>query len=314
MKTPSFWQNRNLISLSLYPLGLLYGLITSARANKKPDTVSKPVICIGNLTAGGTGKTPVAISFSKLIKNKKIFFISRGYGGSLKDIIVDKNTHSPKEVGDEPLLLAEYAPVVINPNRYQAAQKAIKNGAEIIIMDDGFQNPKLKKDLSFIVIDGEFGIGNGFSIPAGPLRESIKSGTKRADALIILGRDKQSIAKKTKLPVFYGSIVPQKPDTKNKNIIAFAGIGRPQKLYNSLKELGFNLLDTIDFPDHHQYSESELNSIIEKALKNNADIFTTSKDMVKIPQHLQKHFKVLNIEIKWQDEKSLTDFILTKVK
>ncbi len=316
MKTPSHWKDKNLLSNILVPLGKIYEYATACRIKKNyPQAVNKPVICIGNLTAGGTGKTPVCVSVAKLLQQKghKPAFVSRGYGGRLKDIIVDTNAHFAKDVGDEPLILAKQAMVSINPNRYLAAKKAIKNGADWIIMDDGFQNPSLKKDISLLVFDGAFGIGNARVIPAGPLRENFEAGLKRANGIIIIGEDEHNIAQKANnLPIFRAEIKAIKPQTNNNKIIAFAGIGRPQKFYNSLKELGFEIVKTIDFADHHFYSLQELEEIIKTAKSQNADIFTTSKDFVKIPQQMQKFFKVLEIEINWANQKDLVDFLTQK--
>lgn len=317
MRTPSHWKDTNILSEFLRPLGWVYGSITALRLKlTKPKKANIPVICVGNLTAGGTGKTPVSIALAKLLKrhSAKPFFVTRGYGGTLNDIIVDKKIHSAVDVGDEPLLLNEAAPVVVNHNRYLGAIKAQQHGAQYIIMDDGFQNPTLHKDLSLLVIDGGYGFGNNFCIPAGPLRESKNSGLKRADAVIILGQDEHQIASEIKnIPVFHGKIVPLKPQNTSKSIIAFAGIGRPDKFYNSLKEAGFHLLKKIDFPDHHFYEEYELNSIITKAQTLNAEIYTTAKDYVKIPLALRSHFKVLEIEIQWEDEERLESFILSSL-
>ncbi len=313
MKTPAFWTSSNFISKVLNPIGKLYALATSLRIRfGHTKKVNRPVICIGNITAGGTGKTPVAVSFAKLLQQmgKNPFFVSRGYGGKLKGIMVDKARHTAAEVGDEPLLLSRQAPVIVNPDRFAGAQKALQSGAEIIIMDDGFQNPGLYKDLSFLVFDGGVGIGNGLCIPAGPLRESLTSGLKRAQAVIILGEDKHNLAAQTKdLPIFKGSVVAKKPEINNNEIIAFAGIGRPEKFYTSLRELGFKLLKTIDFPDHHQYTMAELKKLINEAQKKDAVLFTTAKDFVKIPPQIQKHFHVLEIEISWENEESLKAFL-----
>lgn len=317
MKTPSFWQNNNIISTLFTPLGWAYGAITKLRIIlTKPQKINCPVICIGNITAGGTGKTPVAISIAKILQNqgKNPSFISRGYGGKLKDLFVNTQKHSALDVGDEPLLLAAQAPVFINPDRFQAGLKACQNGADIILMDDGFQNPKLHKDLSFMVIDGNIGLGNEKFIPAGPLRESLKSGLKRAQAVIIIGEDKHNISARVgKKTIFFARIAPVKKQNTEKPIIAFAGIGRPEKFYNSLQESGFNLLKTIDFEDHHFYNESELQAIIAQAKELNAEIYTTSKDYVKIPKILQSDFKVLEIEIKWDNEKKLSDFLFKTI-
>lgn len=315
MKTPKHWQDKNLLARVLYPLGCLYAFGTWARIKlKKPNKVDIPVICIGNLTAGGSGKTPTAVSIARILKQagKNPFFVSRGYGGKLFDVLVDPKKHSPHEVGDEPLLLAREAPVVVNYKRYDAACKAIGNGADVIIMDDGFQNPALYKDKSFLVIDGNVGMGNLMPIPAGPMREFLHDGLKRAQAVILLGEDKTNILPKLgNLPVFKGNVVEVKPETSNKVVMAFAGIGRPQKFYQSLEKCGLNPIKTIDFPDHHFYTRSELQSIIDEASKLGADIYTTAKDMVKIPYDLREKFKVLEIEVKWKNEELLKDFLLS---
>ncbi len=317
MKTPIYWKKKNIYSYLLSPLGLLYQYATLLNMTiKKPQKVNKPVICIGNLTAGGTGKTPVAISFANILQelDKKPFFVSRGYGGKLHNIVVDKNIHTPQDVGDEPLLLARQAPVVVNPNRFEGAKLAIKNGADIIVMDDGFQNPTLKKDLSFLVFDGEFGYGNGMCIPAGPLRESLASGLKRAQAIIIIGEDKHNLANKFKdFPIFKGHIKPQIPTPEKEPIIAFAGIGRPEKFYNSLRLCGFKIYQTINFADHHQYKRDELLVLIEKAKKNKCMLYTTSKDFVKIPSDIRGYFKVLEITIQWEDEEKLRHFLAKNI-
>ena len=267
------------------------------------------------ITAGGTGKTPVSISIAKMLATEMFhpFFVTRGYGGKLQNILVNNKKHSAKEVGDEPLLLSKQAPVIVNPNRYEGAKLAIKEGADIIIMDDGFQNPSLNKDLSFLVFDGNYGIGNGKIIPAGPLRETFENGIKRADALIILGKDKYNLAKKSKLPTFFGHIEPLQTYINNQNIIAFAGIGHPQKFYHTLGTQGFNIIETIDFPDHHFYTKKELENIIQKGKQLNAEIYTTSKDYVKIPNSLQKEFNVLEIAIVWEEPEKLLNFIRQKI-
>ena len=313
MKTPEFWKEKNALSEILAPLGYLYAKATFLRFKlSTPYKASKPVICVGNLTAGGTGKTPVSLSIAKMLKEagKNPFFLSRGYGGTIRNIIVNKMVHTPDQVGDEPLLLSECAPVAVNPDRAAGAKLAIAHGADCLVMDDGFQNPKLYKDLSFLVFDGAYGIGNGYALPAGPLRENFEQGIKRAQAVIILGEDKTSIAAKVKLPVFYGKIMEEKPLRENRNILAFAGIGHPEKFYVSLEKCGFNLVEKHNFPDHHPYSRKELQKLIKSAQEKNLDIYTTSKDYVKIPFAMQKQFNVLNISVSWENPEALQDFIM----
>lgn len=313
MKTPSHWKNKNLCALALLPLGCVYAGMTALRLKlKKPTKVNVPVICIGNLTAGGSGKTPTAVSIAKIVKSlgKKPFFVSRGYGGKLSGVIVDEQKHTPQQVGDEPLLLAREAGVSINADRAKAAQNAIANGAEVIVMDDGFQNPTLHKDLSFLVFDGAVGIGNGYPVPAGPLREFFDAGLKRADAAIIIGEDKCGLHDKLKnLPILEGRICSLPLSGLKPKVIAFAGIGRPEKFYNSLRECGANVVQTFDFPDHHYYTQKELEDLMALAKKIDADLVTTAKDFVKIPNNLKPNFKVLEIEIRWKDEKALKEFL-----
>lgn len=312
MKTPKFWTDKGLISTILTPLGWLYGAATTIRFKScKPFQVPCPVICVGNLTAGGTGKTPVSLAVAKLLKNKgkNPFFITRGYGGKIKNVIVDTGRHTAKQVGDEPLLLAAEAPVAVNPDRGAAARLACAAGADCLIMDDGFQNPNLHKDLSFLVFDGKYGAGNGRIIPAGPLRESFKAGLSRAQALIIIGEDRHKLAQKSQLPVFYADIEEIKPQETGKKVLAFAGIGHPSKFYNSLQKCGMKIAQTADFPDHHFYTRAELQSLLDTAFKEDLEIYTTSKDYVKIPADMRTYFQVLPIRIVWRNQKELESFI-----
>ncbi|MBR2300121.1 MAG: tetraacyldisaccharide 4'-kinase [Alphaproteobacteria bacterium] len=315
MKTPQYWQHQNLISSLLTPIGALYSMATALRLKWiKPYQANVPVICIGNITAGGVGKTPVSIALAELLKanGKNPFFISRGYGGSLSGVLIDLKKHTPQEVGDEPLMLAAVAPTVVCADRGIAAQIAEKNGADVLIMDDGFQNPTLKKDLSFLVFNGELGIGNGKTIPAGPLREGLKSGLKRADGVIFIGRDKYELLKQINKPVFRVLIKEERPAHHNTKVIAFAGIGYPQKFYNSLQKCGLAVANSYDFPDHHFYTKDELKALIKKGKTKNLPIYTTLKDYVKIPQNLQKSFNVLNIKAQFEDKNQILDFIKTK--
>ncbi len=318
MKTPRFWKSKNLISTTLLPLGWIYSGLTAARLKfKKSGKVNIPVICLGNITAGGSGKTPTAVTLAKLLQKKGYhpYFVSRGYGGKLSDIILTKDsTYTAAEVGDEPLILSRTAPVSINPDRYQAALKAQEQGADIIIMDDGFQNPSLKKDISILIIDGGFGFGNLRPLPAGPLRENLQSGLKRANAALIIGADKTNCAQEMKnLPLFYGKIKEIEPPTKPTNVIAFAGIGRPAKFYQSLENCGINIISRHDFPDHHFYTEKELRSLLNEAQEKKAELYTTAKDIVKIPLPLRPKFKVLEIEIEIEKEQELISFILSRL-
>jgi tetraacyldisaccharide 4'-kinase len=313
MKTPSHWQSKNLLARALFLPSCLYALATWCRLRLiKPRKVNIPVICIGNLTAGGSGKTPTAVSIARLLKQqgKTPCFLSRGYGGRLQNVVVEATRHSAADVGDEPLILANEAMVVVNHNRYEGALLAQQNGADIIIMDDGFQNPSLYKDTSFLVIEGQTGMGNLYPIPAGPMREFLSQGLKRAQAVILLGEDKTNITSKLgNLPIFKGNVTPLPPQASTTDVLAFAGIGHPQKFYASLRQCGLNPVKTVDFPDHHFYTRAELQELITEAQACKIDIFTTSKDMVKIPADMRASFHVLEIGINWQDITALTRFL-----
>jgi len=317
MKTPKFWKNKNLISTLLSPLGEIYAFATKQKIkNGKFPKLDVPVICIGNLSAGGTGKTPISISICKILQENGFnpCFITRGYGGKAKDLYIKKDEEiDPVLAGDEPLLLSKIADVSINADRYKAGTKAIQTGADILVLDDGFQNPSLFKDKSFIVIDGKYGFGNQMPIPSGPLREKIADGLQRADAIIVVGEDKKDLnklAEKYNLEFFNGFVTPVKPKTSNKNIIAFAGIGHPEKLYKSLEELGYNIKHKFDFPDHHYYNDDEIEKIINLSKNENLDIFTTTKDFTKIDAKHKSLLNILDIEIEWKNKNKLKKFLL----
>ena len=316
MKTPKYWQSNSAVSKLLTPISKLYGLATQLRLRlKKTQKADIPVICIGNITAGGTGKTPVSASIAKMLVNALYhpIFVTRGYGGKLQNVLVNNKKHTAQDVGDEPLLLSEQAPVVVNADRFAGAALAVKEGADVVIMDDGFQNPGLYKDLSFLVFDGHYGIGNGKIIPAGPLRETFDDGLKRADALIILGKDKHCLSERTKLPVFFGHTEPLQTTVGNTDVVAFAGIGHPQKFYHTLQQQGFNVVKTIDFPDHHFYTKEEIERIIQQAKNLNAEVYTTEKDFVKIPMIYHNSINVLKITVIWNKPEELLRFIQEKI-
>ncbi len=317
MKTPRFWNEKSFISDCLLPFGDLYDLATRLRLKLKSSYKAKcPVICVGNITAGGTGKTPVSLSVAEMLQQMGYnpFFISRGYGGRIHNVVVNKEVHTPQQVGDEPLLLAECAPTVVNPDRASAARLAIAHGADCLVMDDGFQNPGLYKDISLLVFDGRYGVGNGRVIPAGPLRETFDEGIKRAQAVVILGEDKTGIAKRTSLPIFYAEVKEEQPQNAKRDVLAFAGIGHPEKFYTSLAKCGLNVVKTHNFPDHYFYTRAELNKLIDEAKNKDLDIFTTSKDFVKIPLSLRKEIKVLNIKVQWQDKDKFMLFLQSAFK
>jgi len=265
MKQPKFWNTKNVASYTLKPLSWLYGAGASVRqVTTKPYHAKIPVVCVGNIVVGGAGKTPVVISLAEYFKKKKkkVHILSRGYGGKLDGVKVDLKKHTAKDVGDEPLLLAKVAPTWIYADRAKGAQAIEKTGADLILMDDGFQNSSLHKDLSLIVFDGEYGIGNGAVMPAGPLREPLQKGLKRADGVVIVGKSSLSFQNGT--PVMKASITPTSTSLKGKKVIAFAGIGRPEKFFDTLKGIGAKIIKSYSFADHHPFTDKEIKKMIDE--------------------------------------------------
>lgn len=312
MKAPSFWRRPpGTLSALLAPLGHIYAAATARRlATGQPYRPKIPVICVGNVTAGGSGKTPTALAFAQILRQigHNPAFISRGYGGSLKGPVkVDPARHAAAEVGDEPLLLARQAPVWIARDRAAAAQQAEKESS-ILLLDDGLQNPSIAKDFNILVIDGETGIGNGHCIPAGPLREPLASALKRVQALMIIGaEDKQNLTAKATCPVFRADFIPTNLDElpRDKPFLAFAGIGRPEKFYATCRQAGLTLAATRDFPDHHAFTPSNLHTLQSEANRLNAYLLTTEKDRARLPSEFAKHTYALRVTLDIQKQDKL---------
>lgn len=313
LKPPSFWQQEaSIYTRALSPLSCLYQMIGRKRYHGvTPQSINAPVVCVGNITVGGAGKTPVALAIARyfLQEGKAPVFLSRGYGGSMNGPMkVDPSIHSYKEVGDESLLLARVAPTWIAKDRVKGAESAVSKGADVIIMDDGFQNPSLKKDISFLVVDGLFGFGNGKVFPAGPLRESIADAFSRADACVIVGEDQHKIRQRipSHLPVLSASLLPlQGDDFMGEKVVAFAGIGNPRKFFATVESLGATLLKTCIFPDHYPYKGPEIQALISSAEKKQAIVMTTEKDWLRLPPLLQAKVICLPVSITWQQPEIL---------
>ncbi len=323
MRAPDFWKARGFISTLLLPASLLYAFAGHLRRIfTKPVKVSAPVICIGNLSAGGTGKTPITLSIGKMLSEAghTPHIITRGYGGNQRGPLqVRPDHHQATEVGDEPLMLAQSLPTWVSRDRAQGAKAAINAGADILLLDDGFQNPTLIKDLSLIVVDGTLGFANGRIIPAGPLRESVQVGIKRADAIILMGNPSDNICPElstflegiTVLPAHVEpKVLNEQISVTNKSIFAFAAIGYPQKFYTTLEQFGAKLVGTRDFPDHHAYSRSDLLDVIKSATAAGAElIYTTEKDYTKIPDDLRDKINSLPIQAVWDNPNTLMKLI-----
>ncbi|MDR3325891.1 MAG: tetraacyldisaccharide 4'-kinase [Rhodospirillaceae bacterium] len=306
---PEFWMKKDgLLTLILAPLGWMWATFGICRtALTLPFNATIPIICIGNVMLGGTGKTPIALSIANKLYG--VHFLSRGYGGSKHGpILVDPKRHDYSLVGDEPLILTSIAPCWVSKNRIDGAKCAVEKGATCLILDDGFQNSSLKKDVSFLVVDGHVGFGNFRCIPAGPLREPVSLALARANAVIILGEDRNSIADLIiDKPVLRAKLEPE-DEAKiliNKTVVAFAGIGRPKKFFQTLETLGAKIAKTFNFPDHHPYKISEIDKLIDFAKIHDAILVTTTKDIVRIPFHQRDVISVLRVKVIWEDEVTL---------
>ncbi len=301
MIAPKFWNNRGVVSTILLPFSWVYGAIVQFRLRKSGYKSKAKVICVGNVTAGGVGKTPVCMALAEkyISEGKRVCFVTRGYMGKLKNIVVDLDKHSAIETGDEARLLANVATTIISPDRANGARVAEELGMDVIIMDDGFQNPSLCKDECVIVFDGKVGIGNGRVLPAGPLRETLKNGEKRATCAIIMGEDKTGLTEKISIPCYFGKVVPEHLDIEGAKVLAFAGIGRPSKFYDTLCELGYDVVETRDFADHYSYTKADIDELKEKAKARGLLLITTEKDFVKLDEEMKKDIHCLKIKAVW---------------
>jgi len=322
MKAPAFWRKPGSIAgAALSPLGRLYYVASLAhRAWARPWKAAVPVICVGNIVTGGAGKTPVSQSIGRILigQGKKVHFLSRGYGGRLEGPVqVRPGVHGAMDVGDEPLLLAQIAPTWVSKDRKPGALAAIDAGAEVIVMDDGFQNPWIDKDLSLVVVDGGYGFGNGKILPAGPLREPVEAGLKRADAVLIIGTPKpgllESVTSKGRkdLPILTAHVVPgaEKRTLENQQVFAFAGIARPGKFYETLEAIGCKIVGKREFPDHHPFTADEAKDMLEQASRHMAIPVTTEKDAVRLPRELHDKMHVLTISLAWDDPSALENLL-----
>jgi tetraacyldisaccharide 4'-kinase len=295
MRAPDFWwrRERTPVASLLAPLGALAGAYASARLKREGRSVGIPVICVGNPTVGGSGKTPTAIHLAHRLAGlgRRAVFLTRGYGGTLRGpAVVDPNRHSSAEVGDEPLLLARAAPVIVGRDRVVAALGAERLGAEALVMDDGFQNPALAKSLSILVVDAGVGVGNGLCLPAGPLRAPLAPQFARADALLLVGEgapgdEVGAAAKAAGLPVLHGRLAPEAGAVARligRRLYAFAGIGRPAKFFETLDAVGIRPAKKRAFPDHHVFTEGEVDTLLREADAGDYTLVTTEKDAARL--------------------------------
>lgn len=319
---PHFWQAGSTSPLPrlLRPLSALYGL--GNRLNQRitaAQEIGAPVISIGNLVAGGAGKTPTAIAIAQRLAalGRHPQIVSRGYGGKLTGPVrVDLTRHTAIDVGDEALLLAAAAPTWIGGNRPAAARAAVAAGADCIIADDAHQTYALARRLSLLVIDGGYGFGNGLQLPAGPLREPIEDGLARCDAVVIIGPHSVPLPDFGRRPVFAATLDPNPADAvrlRGRSVLAFAGIGRPEKFFTSLQHLGATVVQTAIFPDHAPYSADTVMRLVETAHKLNAIPVTTAKDQVRLPAKARQMVDVLRVVLNFAEPQRMEDYLRSRL-
>jgi tetraacyldisaccharide 4'-kinase len=315
MRAPEFWREDGRLARALAPLGALYAWGAARRLEQAEQyRPAVPVICIGNVVAGGAGKTPVAIALAKrlIAAGRHPHFLSRGHGGTeIGPRAVDLLRHDAARVGDEPLLLAGCAPTWVARDRSEGAVAAVATGADLIVMDDGFQSGRIAIDLGLLVVDGTYGFGNGRVIPAGPCREPPERAFARADALVIVGEDRAGLAERAAaadLPVIAARLVPaaDAPDLAGQRVIAFAGIGLPEKFFATLRGAGASIAAAHPFDDHHPYARAEIEALLAEAEEEKALAVTTAKDRVRLPPDLRERVLALPVELEWRDPACLT--------
>lgn len=317
MRTPGYWRHDGALARLLTPLAWGYTALNSVRRGlARPERAACAVVCVGNLVVGGAGKTPVALALGRRLieRGRRVHFLSRGYGGAaVGPLRVDPGRHEARDVGDEPLLLAARAPTWVARHRPAGARAAAAAGAEVIVMDDGFQNPTLVKDLSLVVIDSDYGFGNRRTLPAGPLREPVAGGLARADGAVVLGGGtawRDCLAGFAK-PILHGALEPT-PDSASlagRTVLAFAGIAHPEKLFATLDAMGCKLVGAKGFPDHHPYSADEIMALVEAANAQDAVAVTTEKDHARLPAEAQAMVEALRVEVAWRDPAALDDLL-----
>ena len=314
MKAPGFWRARKptLLARALQPAGALYGWIAARRMAEPGARVAAPVICVGNFVAGGAGKTPAAIALAQMLiaDGRRVAFLSRGYGGAkrVEPTQVDPNVDTAASVGDEPLLLARVAPCWVGSDRVRSARLAVEAGADALVLDDGLQDPSLIKDLPFAAVDGETRFGNGLCVPAGPLRAPVAAQARHVRAFILIGGDAAALreveAEAHGKPVLRATLEPDALAAApliGREIVAFAGIARPDKFYATLRRVGAQVVATRDFPDHHFFRPQEIEALMEEAARRGALLATTEKDRTRLSARQARAIMTLPVTLRFEE-------------
>ena len=307
MRPPRFWTQDGLLPRLLSPIGRITAASTARRVAQPGWRAPVPVVCCGNITVGGAGKTTLALDLGARLQRRgaNVAFITRGYGGRALHATAVTPGHDAEAVGDEALLLAAIAPTWVGADRAASARAAVAAGASVLIMDDGLQNPGLAQDLPLLVIDGAAGFGNGRVLPAGPLREPVGAGVARCRAAILIGPDATGITPDLPIPVLRADLAPDAAGLPGRRVLAFAGIGRPAKFFATLAQTGAVVVGEFGFPDHHRYRPSERAALAQRAAALDATLVTTPKDAVRLPPAFRAQILVAGISLVWSDEAAI---------
>ncbi len=304
---PAFWTRDGVLPRILSPLSAIVAAVTARRVSRGGWRAPLPVICCGNVTVGGAGKTTVAIDLATRLvaRGVPVHILLRGYGGSSRGPRLVMPDDPANLVGDESLLLARVAPTWIGADRAASARLAVAAGAQVLLMDDGLQSPGLVKDLSILVIDGESGFGNGRVLPAGPLREPVAAGAARCQVAVLIGDDVSGAVAQLPpdYPVLRARLVQDATidALKGQRVLAIAGIARPAKFFDPLARAGVLVLETRAFPDHHAFTRAELKAVLDRGAETGAVVVTTPKDAVRLPADLRARLTVVGVRLDWDD-------------
>lgn len=326
IKAPSFWwQKEGTTARLLWPISAIYQVIAGKRLQHVPPHVNVPVLCVGNYTIGGAGKTPTAIALARAAYDKgmRVGFVTRGFGGNSRSVHLIQRDKNSRSSGDEPLLLAQVAPTSVGVDRYAAAQLLSKQGCNFIIMDDGFQSRRLYYDFALIVIDKTRGLGNGLVFPSGPLRCAIDDQMRFTDALLFLGGDDCPVPFagpiNGNLPKYHARAEPfVQGEIGGRRVLAFAGIAHPDKFFRSVSDLGGHIVISKAYPDHHFFSARELTQLHAQARAENLLLVTTAKDFARLRYdaninksfaHLLDSIIVLDVHVVFDDHSAATTII-----
>jgi tetraacyldisaccharide 4'-kinase len=306
-RAPAFWRHDGCLSRLLSPLSLLVAAVTARRVARTGWRAPVPVICCGNVTVGGAGKTTLIIDIAHrlIARGRRVGILLRGYGGTARGTRAVRPQDPERLVGDEALLLAQVAPTWIGGDRAASAREAVAAGVDVLLLDDGLQNPTLVKDLSLLVVDGATGFGNGRVLPAGPLREPVLAGAARCQAAVLIGEDAAHAlnALGPALAVLRARLIqgPEIDALRGRRAVAFSGIAHPDKFFTPLVDAGVVLVERKPFPDHHAYTNRELGLLADRAARLDAVLVTTPKDAVRLPPTFRSQVQVIGVGLAWDD-------------